>query len=117
MFRASRQESVRLFKYVTNVDIKFNPWDAKSNSARELWRRLTSKKLAKSNPSALVNATMPSSVLVPSAHIKFVDGSERTLDDTSELTVDDIISQINMAAARIDNEWILEGKEIDEDGD
>ena len=46
-----------------------------------------------------------------------MDGSERTLDDTSELTVDDIISQINMAAARIDNEWILEGKELDEDGD
>ena len=84
-------------------------------TAHELWRRLTSKKLAKSNPSAVVKANTPASLLVPSASIKFVDGSERTLDDTSDLTVDDIISQMNMAAARIDNEWILEGKELDDD--
>ena len=114
MLRIPKQESARLFKYVTAVDIQFNPWDSKSNSARELWRRLTSKKLVKSNPNAIVKAITPSNILAPSAAIKYVDGSERILDDTSGLTVDDILSEMNIAAARIDNEWVLEGKDLDD---
>ena len=114
MFRVQKRESVRLFKYVTSVDITFSPWDEKSNSTRELWRRLTSKKLQASNPKAVIKCNMPTTVPTPAAFIKYVDGSEIRLEDTSAMNVEEIISELNMAAAAIDNVWMMEGKELDE---
>jgi len=115
MYRITRGENVRLFKYVTSVDLTFNPWDAKSNSTRELWRRLTSHKLKASNPKALVNATMPTVVPAPTAFVKFVDGSVVDLKDCSKLRVEEIVAELNMAAARIDNEWAMNGKDLGDD--
>jgi len=115
MYRVPRQEGTRLFKYVAAVDIGFSPWDEGSTSARELWRRLTSERLTRSNPKATVNAKMPTNLPTPFAHVKFVDGSEVELKDCSTMNVEEIISEINMAAAKIDNQWMVQGKELDDE--
>ena len=115
MYRVPKREGARLFKYVAKVDIAFNPWDEKSNSTRELWRRLTSDRLSKSNPKAVVAATMPTDIPKPFTTIKYVDGSVMKLEDTSTMSVEEIISELNMAAAKIDNEWMMAGKELDDE--
>jgi hypothetical protein len=115
MYRIPRGENIRLFKYVTSVDLAFSPWDAKSNSTRELWRRLTTKKLKASNPKALVTCAMPAAIPAPAMLVKFVDGSKVEVQDCSTLRVEELVSQLNMAAARIDNDWAMEGKDLGDD--
>mmetsp|Transcript_49220 Transcript_49220/g.99061 ORF Transcript_49220/g.99061 Transcript_49220/m.99061 type:complete len:116 (-) Transcript_49220:95-442(-) len=115
MYRISRKESTRLFKYVSTVEIGFNPWNDDSTSARELWRRLTSERLSRSNPKADVKASMPTDLPTPFAHIKLVDGSEVQLKDCSTMNVEELMSEIITAAMKIDNEWTVEGKELDDE--
>lgn len=115
MYRISKVDKIRLFKYVTSVEITFNPWDPTSTSSQELWRRLTAKTMKVSNPKAVVNAVMNPKAAFPLTTVKFVDGSSLKLDQAAKMDVDTLISEINMAAAGIDNEWLMEGKELVED--
>jgi hypothetical protein len=115
MYRIPPREGVRLYKYVASVEIGFNPWDSKSTSTRELWRRLSSAKMVKSNPKVELSAKMPVDLKQPFTKLKFLDGSTLHLEDTSTMRVEEIFSEINMGAARIDNQYMKEGKELDDD--
>mmetsp|Transcript_19428 Transcript_19428/g.35153 ORF Transcript_19428/g.35153 Transcript_19428/m.35153 type:complete len:118 (+) Transcript_19428:103-456(+) len=116
MYRVKKSEAVRLYKYVKSVEIAFNPFDAKSTSARELWRRLSSPRLARSNPQAQLNIkTLTDKTALPAAHMTFVDGSEVKFDDISTTDVAALLSEMHMGAAKIDNVWAMEGKDLDDD--
>uniref|UniRef100_A0A7S2WQL9 Large ribosomal subunit protein mL53 n=1 Tax=Rhizochromulina marina TaxID=1034831 RepID=A0A7S2WQL9_9STRA len=115
MYRVPKAEAVRLFKYVTAVDIKFHPWDSKATVAKELWRRLSSPALVKSNPKAAITIKALDTPAPPALSVKYVDGSDMHLEDMSTLNVVDAMSHIHMAAAAIDNVWVMEGKELDHD--
>jgi hypothetical protein len=115
MYRIKPKEGVRLYKYVVSVEVGFNPWDSKSTSTRELWRRLSSAKMVKSNPKVALTAKMPVDLKLPYTTLKFLDGSVLTLEDTSTMRVEEIFSEINMGAARIDNMYMTQGKELDDE--
>lgn len=116
MLRVSRSEGTRLFKYVTHVKIEFCPWSEKSNSTRELWRRLTSKRLKASNPTAIVDTKLSTNIPKPTVTLKYLDGTDSEIDDASVMTVDELISHMNIASTAIDNVWAMEGKDLgDED--
>jgi hypothetical protein len=112
MLRVPRSEGTRLFKYVTQVNIEFCPWNEKSNSSRELWRRLTSKRLQISNPKAIIDTKLKTNIAQPTVSLKYVDGSDLVIADASTMTVDELISQMNIAAVAIDNVWVMEGKDL-----
>ncbi len=112
MYRIPKADRIRLFKYITNVDITFNPWDPQSVSTKELWRVLTSKKCKASNPKAIIKANMPSNVTSATTSVKFVDGTTLILNDCSKMSLLELMSHINMGAAKIDNEWQFEEREL-----
>lgn len=115
MYRVSRVDSTRLFKYVAKVDIKFNPYDQHSASVRELWRRLSSPKLKRSNPKCDVSIKMLDTATRPSTSMTFVDGSQTNLEDTSKMNVAELLSEMHMGAATIENAWVMEGRDLDDE--
>ena len=44
-----------------------------------------------------------------------MDGSEVKFDDISNTDVAALLSEMHMGAAKIDNEWAMEGKDLDDD--
>eukprot|EP00614_Pseudopedinella_elastica_P000497 CAMPEP_0172586116 /NCGR_PEP_ID=MMETSP1068-20121228/5501_1 /TAXON_ID=35684 /ORGANISM="Pseudopedinella elastica, Strain CCMP716" /LENGTH=60 /DNA_ID=CAMNT_0013380813 /DNA_START=234 /DNA_END=416 /DNA_ORIENTATION=- len=58
---------------------------------------------------------MALNISAPSISFKLVDGTNISIDDTSKMTAEDLISEINFAAVKIDNDWQMEGKALDDE--
>uniref|UniRef100_A0A6V1WD33 Large ribosomal subunit protein mL53 n=1 Tax=Heterosigma akashiwo TaxID=2829 RepID=A0A6V1WD33_HETAK len=113
LFRVDKITARGLFRYFTQIDIKFFPLDERSNSARELYSQMSSPKLSKINPKCKVNIEVERQNVPASATIKFVDGSEVVLD-TGNYNVEQLKSELWMHATLIENSFEDQGKSIED---
>jgi hypothetical protein len=72
----NKEVSAHLFKYVRSIDIKFNPLDSRTRSARELLRQVQAPRFGKANPKLAVRYEVHYRPEAPSAHFKFIDDTE-----------------------------------------
>eukprot|EP00536_Pseudo-nitzschia_multiseries_P018147 jgi/Psemu1/54307/gm1.54307_g len=72
----SKETSSRLFRYVRTVDIRFNPFDNRTKSARELWRQMQATRYRKANPKLEINTHVLGSASPPEVVFKFIDDTE-----------------------------------------
>eukprot|EP00562_Extubocellulus_spinifer_P020931 CAMPEP_0178614008 /NCGR_PEP_ID=MMETSP0698-20121128/1942_1 /TAXON_ID=265572 /ORGANISM="Extubocellulus spinifer, Strain CCMP396" /LENGTH=115 /DNA_ID=CAMNT_0020252729 /DNA_START=185 /DNA_END=530 /DNA_ORIENTATION=- len=112
--KIAKDVSTHLFKYVKSVDIRFNPFDGRAKSAKELLRQVSASRYSKANPKLVVTPTISSTAEPPRAEFKFVDGSERKFD-SQEFQVKEILSEVFQHTTNMDNEYEIAGKSIDDD--
>mmetsp|Transcript_15982 Transcript_15982/g.27067 ORF Transcript_15982/g.27067 Transcript_15982/m.27067 type:complete len:116 (+) Transcript_15982:1293-1640(+) len=109
----TKDVSAHLIKYVKSVDISFNPFDARTTSARELLRQIQSTRYQTSNPKLVVNATTTASAAPPSVVFKYVDGTEQAFD-SQEFICKEMMDSVFLRAMQIDIDFELDGKSVDD---
>mmetsp|Transcript_11652 Transcript_11652/g.19353 ORF Transcript_11652/g.19353 Transcript_11652/m.19353 type:complete len:113 (-) Transcript_11652:97-435(-) len=111
--KLAKDVTTHLFKYIKVVDIRFNPFDGRSKSVKELLRQVQATRYSKANPKLEIKKQILATADAPFATFQFVDGSERKFD-SQELQVKEILSEVFQHATNIDNEYEIEGKSVDE---
>ena len=74
--KLAKDVTTHLFKYVKVVDIRFNPFDGRSKSVKELLRQVQATRYSKANPKLEIKKAILATADAPFAHFQFVDGSE-----------------------------------------
>ena len=74
--KLAKDVTTHLFKYVKVVDIRFNPFDGRSKSVKELLRQVQATRYSKANPNLEIKKAILATADAPFAHFQFVDGSE-----------------------------------------
>ncbi|GKY91161.1 hypothetical protein MPSEU_000088900 [Mayamaea pseudoterrestris] len=105
--------STHLFKYLRQIDISFNPFDARTRSARELLRQVQATRFSKANPNLKIHVDVHSRADRPMAKFLMVDDSEQVFE-THEHDVKEIMFQVHLKAMKLDADYELSGKSIDE---
>mmetsp|Transcript_2944 Transcript_2944/g.4785 ORF Transcript_2944/g.4785 Transcript_2944/m.4785 type:complete len:117 (-) Transcript_2944:64-414(-) len=105
--------STHLFKYVRRVDIRFNPFDSRTTSARELLRQVQASRLKAANPKLEIDAKVLNSAEAPSAVFKFVDDSQIDFDSENYDTKE-ILHSVYLKAMQLNTEYEMDGKNIDD---
>mmetsp|Transcript_23439 Transcript_23439/g.28186 ORF Transcript_23439/g.28186 Transcript_23439/m.28186 type:complete len:115 (+) Transcript_23439:124-468(+) len=105
--------STHLFKYVKSVDVKFNPFDNRTTSAREVLRQVMAERYSKANPKLQINTHVVGTPYPPSVVFKFVNDNEKIFD-SSEYDASEIMYETLLEAMQINNEYEMEGKSIDD---
>uniref|UniRef100_A0A7S2REZ9 Large ribosomal subunit protein mL53 n=1 Tax=Eucampia antarctica TaxID=49252 RepID=A0A7S2REZ9_9STRA len=104
--------TANLIRYVSTVDVRFNPFDRRTRSARELLRQISSERFQKSHPKLKIATHILSTVDPPAVQFKFVDGTEKAFD-SEEYLVNEMMGEVFMMAEQLDNEYEMEGKSLD----
>mmetsp|Transcript_21261 Transcript_21261/g.24165 ORF Transcript_21261/g.24165 Transcript_21261/m.24165 type:complete len:117 (+) Transcript_21261:67-417(+) len=112
-FKVTKDMSTQLFKYVRRVDIKFNPFDNRTRSARELMRQVQATRIQKANPKIKINTQILGTVDPPSVEFEFVDGNKKIFD-SQDMHVNEMLNEVFLAANTLDIEYELEGKSVDD---
>lgn len=110
----TKDVSTHLFKYVRTIDIKFNPFDARATSAKELVRRMKAPRFQKANPKLQVLVDVNQYPTAPSVNFKLANDTEMFFD-TQEHDIEDMMFQLHLALGQIDNQFELDGRNIDEE--
>lgn len=108
-----KELTTHLFRYVRNVDIKFNPFDSRTRSARELLRQVQADRYKKANPKLEVKSSVLSTPDAPSVAFKFIDGTEHSFD-SQEYNCKEMMEQVYFRAMEIDTEFEKAGKSPDD---
>jgi len=74
--KLAKDVTTHLFKYVKVVDIRFNPFDGRSKSVKELLRQVQATRYSKANPNLEIKRQILATADAPFATFQFVDGSE-----------------------------------------
>lgn len=74
--KLAKDVTTHLFKFVKVVDIRFNPFDGRSKSVKELLRQVQATRYSKANPKLEIKKAVLATADAPFAHFQFVDGSE-----------------------------------------
>mmetsp|Transcript_23181 Transcript_23181/g.33907 ORF Transcript_23181/g.33907 Transcript_23181/m.33907 type:complete len:114 (+) Transcript_23181:224-565(+) len=111
--KVTRDISTHLFKYVKRVDIRFNPFDDRTRSARELMRQVQAERFIKANPKLKINKNVVGTIDTPSVEFEFVDGTVKTFD-SKEFLAKEMLSEVYTTADNLDIEYELAGKSIDD---
>ena len=77
--KLAKDVTTHLFKYVKVVDIRFNPFDGRSKSVKELLRQVQATRYSKANPKLEIKKAVLATADAPFALFQFVDGSEVSL--------------------------------------
>mmetsp|Transcript_9188 Transcript_9188/g.17528 ORF Transcript_9188/g.17528 Transcript_9188/m.17528 type:complete len:116 (+) Transcript_9188:75-422(+) len=109
----NKEVSTQLFKYVTTIDLKFNPLDNRTTSVRELLRQLRAKRFIKANPKLAIKVDVHNRPAAPSAHFQFVDGTDQ-LFETKDYNAHEMMFQIHLKGMQLDAEYEMAGKSVDE---
>lgn len=110
--KITKTMSTRLFKYIKTIDIKFNPFDSRTRSARELMRQVEAARLKKSNPKLKINTTVVGTVDPPHVGFEFIDGTKKEFD-SQNFQVDEILNDVYIIANNLDIHYELDGKSIE----
>uniref|UniRef100_A0A7R9WVM4 Large ribosomal subunit protein mL53 n=1 Tax=Craspedostauros australis TaxID=1486917 RepID=A0A7R9WVM4_9STRA len=105
--------SARLFRYVKQVDISFNPFDARTRSARELWRQMQATRFQKENPNLKVNAKVLNTPDEPTVVFTFVDDTQKRFE-SQHYDVKEIMFDVHLGLNSMDNEYEIAGKSLDD---
>eukprot|EP00536_Pseudo-nitzschia_multiseries_P010434 jgi/Psemu1/289086/fgenesh1_pg.318_\ len=109
----SKETSSRLFRYVRTVDIRFNPFDNRTKSARELWRQMQATRYRKANPKLEINTHVLGSASPPEVVFKFIDDTEKRYD-SRHFTANEIFFDVHLSLDNLDTEFELSGKSLDD---
>ena len=88
-------------------------FDSRTRSAREVMRQFESERFARSNPKLRVKADVHSRPSAPEVRVSFVDGTDLTFD-SQEYIAADMITDIWRSAMKLDDEFELDGKNVDD---
>jgi hypothetical protein len=91
----------------------FSAFDQRTRSARELLRQVQAQRFAKANPNLKINIDIHDLPSRPVARFTMVDGTEQVFE-THENTVNDMLFQVHLKTMKLDAEFELEGKSVDE---
>mmetsp|Transcript_28924 Transcript_28924/g.42890 ORF Transcript_28924/g.42890 Transcript_28924/m.42890 type:complete len:116 (+) Transcript_28924:191-538(+) len=80
MVRFTKEVTNKLIKYVTRIDIQFNPFDGRSKAAREMWRQMKAQRYYQANPKLSLDLKQVSTPVPPVVKFSFVDGSNMDFD-------------------------------------
>lgn len=111
--KISRNASTHLFKYISRVEVKFNPFDSRTRSARELLRQVQAERFVKANPKLKIMTNVVATADPPMVKFEFVDGTQRTYD-SQQYVAKEMMEDILLAANAIDIGYELEGKSVDD---
>mmetsp|Transcript_14571 Transcript_14571/g.17243 ORF Transcript_14571/g.17243 Transcript_14571/m.17243 type:complete len:115 (-) Transcript_14571:33-377(-) len=113
MSKISRDLTTHLIKFVNRVDIRFNPFDDRTSSARELWRQMSGDRFKTANPKLLVKTNIVGTVDPPQVKVEFVDGTVKEFK-SKEYMAREMMNEVFMFANDLDIEYELAGKSIDD---
>ena len=74
--KLAKDVTTHLFKYVKVVDIRFNPFDGRAKSVKELLRQVQATRYSKANPNLKIEKQILATADAPFATFQFVDGTE-----------------------------------------
>jgi len=109
----TKETSSRLFRYVKTVDIKFNPFDNRTKSAREIWRQMQATRYHKANPKLKINTEVLGTAAAPEVVFKFFDDTEKRYDSRN-YTASEIFFDVHLSLDNLDNEFEMSGKSLDD---
>mmetsp|Transcript_30962 Transcript_30962/g.74778 ORF Transcript_30962/g.74778 Transcript_30962/m.74778 type:complete len:116 (-) Transcript_30962:132-479(-) len=109
----SKQKSTQLFRYVKSVDIKFNPFDSRTGSAREVWRQMKATRYHAANPNLKVNTHVLGTASPPEVVFKFIDDTEKRFL-SQDYTANEIFFDVHLSLDQKDNEFEMSGKSLDD---
>lgn len=101
-----------LIRYVSTVDVKFNPFDMRTRSARELLRQVSSERFLKAHPKLKISTHVVATVDPPKVEFQFVDGTKKEFN-SEEYQVQEMMGEVFMQAEQMDNQYEMEGKSLD----
>mmetsp|Transcript_33155 Transcript_33155/g.94251 ORF Transcript_33155/g.94251 Transcript_33155/m.94251 type:complete len:115 (+) Transcript_33155:157-501(+) len=109
----SKESSTRLFRYVKSVDIKFNPFDSRTKSAREIWRQMQATRYHDANPKLKINTNVSGSADPPEVLFTFADDSVKKFD-SQNFKANEILFDVHLFLDKLDNEYEMAGKSLDD---
>eukprot|EP00531_Pseudo-nitzschia_arenysensis_P003154 CAMPEP_0116128002 /NCGR_PEP_ID=MMETSP0329-20121206/7131_1 /TAXON_ID=697910 /ORGANISM="Pseudo-nitzschia arenysensis, Strain B593" /LENGTH=114 /DNA_ID=CAMNT_0003622119 /DNA_START=100 /DNA_END=444 /DNA_ORIENTATION=- len=109
----TKETSSRLFRYVKTVDIKFNPFDNRTKSAREIWRQMQATRYHKANPKLKINTEVLGTTAAPEVVFKFIDDTEKRYE-SQNYTAGEIFFDVHLSLDNLDNEFEMSGKSLDD---
>eukprot|EP00934_Nitzschia_sp_Nitz4_P000997 Nitzschia sp. Nitz4//scaffold2_size372955//214275//214706//NITZ4_000437-RA/size372955-snap-gene-0.35-mRNA-1//1//CDS//3329546820//997//frame0 len=109
----NKAASTRLFRYVKAIDIKYNPFDSRTKSTREIWRQMQASRYYDANPNLAVNTVVSGGPEAPEIVFKFVDDSEKRFD-AQHFKANEILFDVHLFLDRLDNEYEMAGKSVDD---
>jgi hypothetical protein len=109
----NKETSTRLFRYVKSVDIKFNPFDSRTKSAREIWRQMQATRYHNANPNLKINTEVMGTPDAPEVTFKFIDDTEKRFD-SKNFKANEILFDVHLFLDRLDNEFEMSGKSLDD---
>jgi len=113
IFKVTKGISAHLFKYVKKVDIRFNPFDTRTRSARELLRQIQAERYSKANPKLTINIDIVDTIDPPKIDFEYIDGT-KTEFDTQYFQVKDMLMEVHSLTSVMDMNYELEGKSVDD---
>jgi len=84
-------------RFITKIEIAFNPFSKNSSSARELLRRLSSNKMQLTNDKVVFNTSVVPNLKAPLVNLTFSDKSTLELD-CANVQIQDLMDQIETRA-------------------
>ena len=85
----------------------------RTRSARELLRQVNSERLLRCNPKLKINPIIHSKPDAPSVKFSFVDGTDTSFD-TREYLASEMLMDVWRKTMKMDDDFELEGKNVDE---
>mmetsp|Transcript_3044 Transcript_3044/g.4697 ORF Transcript_3044/g.4697 Transcript_3044/m.4697 type:complete len:116 (-) Transcript_3044:1484-1831(-) len=111
--KVNKEMSTHLIKYVRTIDVSFNPFDNRTRSARELLRQMNATRYSRSNPKLKVTPIVSAKPDAPWVKFGFVDGTDKRFD-SREFLVDEMLMDVWRVAMKMDDDFELEGKNVDD---
>jgi hypothetical protein len=111
--KVTKEMSTHLIKYVRTIDVSFNPFDNRTRSARELLRQMNAERYLRSNPKLKINTIVSAKADAPWVKFGFVDGTEKRFD-SKEFLVNDMLMDVWRVTMKMDDDFELEGKNVDD---
>jgi len=110
----TKEITSRLIKYIKVVDIKFNPFDTRTASAREVWNQLASGRFKTANPKMSIGTHILSTPDAP--HVNFIFANDTTANfDSQNYDAKEIMDEVWMRTSQIEVDYELENRSIDDE--
>ena len=88
-------------------------YDGRTRSAREIWRQVQATRFRDANPNLKINTHVIGTAEPPEVLFKFVDDTEKRFE-SAEYKANEILFDVHLFLDRMDNEWEMQGKSIDD---
>lgn len=112
MPRLPRKIAKDLIQFVSKVELKAHFWDPNSTSAFELYRQMSSPKLAKVNTSFECKMDFLPTVSTPTLSVTYADGTKWSTETTG-ITAQDLRYQLYQKASDVEDNIEFSGPGVE----